>query len=128
MPEFPDKRESADDILARVDRLLNRDAPKKAAEPLEIPVLSDVLVPGKGAPPAAAPSIDRELLARELVRQLTPAIETRIANDVRRQLEQELTPAMNRAVDAAVATVRADLMQAVQAAVLLATRNYDKNK
>jgi hypothetical protein len=123
MPETPSKP-GADDILARVDRLLNRDAPKRsAAAAQDIPTLSDVLTPGQAAP-VGETGIDRNALVRELTRQIMPALEMRIAEDVRKQLTAELGPALNRAIDAAVAAVRLDLIQAVNAAVEQAARNY----
>jgi hypothetical protein len=119
---------SADDILAKVDRLLKRDQP--AATPSEdVPTLSEVLVPGthtRSMATLAAPSIDPAKLVQAITREWLPVLEAKVAEDVRRRLIAELSQSLSHAVQAAVQDVRNDINQTLEAAVTRAVNDVLK--
>jgi hypothetical protein len=114
-------RSNADEILAKVDRLLKRD---QVAAPTsdDVPMLSEVLVPGTHTRPmhVSGPMLDPGFEARvvqAILRDWLPTIEARIADDVRRRLVTEMSQALSIAVVSALADVRADVRQTLEAAV-----------
>lgn len=115
-----------DDILAKADQLLRRHAPPQPdAEPgAEVPVLTDLVEPGVGAPARAAVSEAASDAALEpdeaLVAEVVQAVQARLAGDLERRLTRHLEAEVQAAVAAALGDLRQDFANAVGDAVAAA--------
>ena len=115
------------DILGKADALLRRHVPPRAAaEPGDVPVLTELITPGAASasphPPGAGSlpadtSESRDAFTRDLVAEVVSAVQGRLAQDLERRLTQQVVGELQAAVAAALGDLRQDIANAVGDAV-----------
>jgi hypothetical protein len=99
------------DILGKADGLMRRHAP--GADTGAVPVLTEMVGPGA---PATPPTVHGDL-AREIFARVMSEVETRLAADLEKRLNQHLVPQVHAAVASAIADLHRELATAIGDAV-----------
>ena len=99
------------DILGKADGLMRRHAP--GSDTGAVPVLTEMVGPGSPAtPPNVHGDLAREIFAREM-----SEVETRLAADLEKRLNQHLVPQVHAAVASAIGDLHQELANAIGDAI-----------
>ena len=99
------------DILGKADGLMRRHAP--AADPGSVPTLTEMVGPGA---PSTPPTLHTDL-AREIFARVMAEVETRLAADLEKRLNQHLVPQVHAAVASAIGDLHQELSNAIGDAI-----------
>jgi hypothetical protein len=99
------------DILGKADGLMRRHAP--AADPASVPTLTEMVGPGA---PSTPPTLHTDL-AREIFARVMAEVETRLAADLEKRLNQHLVPQVHAAVASAIGDLHHELSNAIGDAI-----------
>jgi hypothetical protein len=91
---------------------MRRHAP--GTDPASVPVLTDMVQPGATAPQPRGPHSDLE---REIFARVMGEVETRLAADLERRLNQQLAPQVHQVVASAIADLHQELSRVIGDAV-----------
>ena len=99
------------DILGKADGLMKRHA--TGAETGTVPVLTEMVAPGA---PVATP-VQHNDLAREIFARVMSEVETRLAADLEKRLNQHLVLQVHAAVASAIGDLHQELANAIGEAI-----------
>jgi hypothetical protein len=100
------------DILGKADALLRRHAgASAAADPADVPLLTDLIE----APAAATPPADPA--EREVFDRVAAEVEKRITAELERRVARSLVPQIHAAVAGAVGDLQPDIARAINEAL-----------
>ena len=99
------------DLIGKADGLMRRHAAGPDVE--TVPVLTDLVQSGP-VPPARGPHSD---LAREIFARVMSEVESRLAADLERRLNQHLIPQVHAAVASAIGDLHQELANAIGDAI-----------
>ena len=100
------------DILGKADALLRRHAgTAPAADPADVPLLTDLIE----APAAATPPADP--VEREVFDRVIAEVEKRITTELERRVARSLVPQIHSAITGAVADLHQDIARAINEAL-----------
>ena len=100
------------DILGKADALLKRHVPPAGGEPVEIPVLTDIVEAPSAFNEGTAGDISQEVFARVMAE-----VEGRLAAELEKRLVEHLQAEVHVAVASALGDLRQDVANAIGDAV-----------
>ena len=102
------------DILGRADGLMRRQATSLGTDTGGVPILTDLIGEAAAKSPVREPAND---LAREIFTRVISEVETRLAADLERRVNEHLVPQVHTAVAAAIKDLHQELANAIGDAV-----------
>ena len=99
------------DILGKADGLMRRHSP--GVDAATVPTLTEMVGPGA---PATPPTLHTDL-AREIFARVMAEVETRLAADLEKRLNQHLVPQVHAAVASAIGDLHQELAHAIGDAI-----------